>query len=110
MRRFFHLCGALMLVVMLWTGVSAHAAEALGCIEVSSAAAGHFDGDRDQTPSDGGKATPHHHSGCNGHHVATPSDDGPPPAVLPASPSLGDTVERVTTGADPGLALRPPIA
>ncbi len=110
MRQVLHLCGVLMLVVMLWTGVSAQAAEAYGCVEVSGEAAGHFDGDRDQIPSDSDKGTPNHHGGCHGHHVAVSIDDVSPAVLTVTARSRGLARERVTIGSDPAIGLRPPIA
>ncbi|MGQ0589777.1 MAG: hypothetical protein ACT4N8_09640 [Sphingosinicella sp.] len=110
MRRWLTLIGTLMLAVMIWTGTTAHAAEALGCVEVSADSFGHFDGDKDEVPNDSDKAVPHHHGGCHGHHVAVTGDGGT------ASPSPAEAVTRILgiadriPDADPGTVLRPPIA
>src|SRR3546814_1155991 len=49
----------------LMAGTVAHAAEPIVCLDSDVAAGlGHVDGDRDQVPSDDGKAAPHHHGGC----------------------------------------------
>ena len=67
---------AILLSVSLPTSVMAHAAEPVGCITDKVASAfGHFEGDRDEVPSDAGKGTPHHHATCHGHHVAEPARD-----------------------------------
>ena len=110
MRRWLSLIGTLMLVLMVWTGTTAHAAEAMGCIEVSAESTGHFDGDRDEVPADSDKAVPHHHGGCHGHHVAV-ADRGEPDAN--ATASVGYRTARVKLSlarADSGTALSPPIA
>ena len=110
MRDLFTLIGSLMLVAMVWTGTTAHAAEAMGCVEVSFDAAGHFDGDRDQVPADQDKGVSHHHGGCHGHHVGVTADTeglGTNPAAC-GTLSLRRTA--VASGCDPGTALRPPIA
>jgi hypothetical protein len=109
MRRFLHLCGALMLAVMLWTSSTAHAREVMGCAEASGAIAGHYDGDADQVPADSDQSVPHHHGGCHGHHVAVSSTDGSCDIPVPSS-LRGRASEHITTGCDPGSSLRPPIA
>lgn len=110
MRGLLSLVGTLMLVVMLWTGTTAHAAEAMGCIEVSADAPGHFEGDEDQVPADPDKGVPHHHGGCHGHHVGVASDTEAPNAAPASSNSPGLRHESMASGCDPGTALRPPIA
>ena len=74
--RWFTVLLAVLLSVSLTTGAMAHAAEPIGCItdEVASPF-GHFEGDRDEVPSDAGKGTPHHHATCHGHHVSEPAQD-----------------------------------
>ena len=110
MRGLFSLVGTLMLVVMLWTGTTAHAAEAMGCIEVSVDAAGHFDGDGDEVPADPDKGAPHHHGGCHGHHVGVAADAEGPKTISAASGTRGLRPEALAASCDPGTALRPPIA
>lgn len=110
MRRFLPFISAMMLLLVLWTGSAAHAAEAIGCGELTTSETGHFEGDRDQVPSDGDKATPHHHSACHGHCVATPSNNRL--ATLPnlASSALTKAAADFHSGSGPGASLRPPIA
>ncbi len=110
MRRFLNLVGTLMLFVLVFTGTAAHAAEAVGCIEVSSNSAGHFEGDRDQVPADADKGAPHHHGGCSGHHVAVPAtfDGAQIASGEEGRPAL--RAKRGLPGLEPGRALRPPIA
>ena len=110
MHRWTTLLGALMLVLMLWTGGAAHAAERFDCIPVTAEAAGHFDGDQDQVPSGPDQGVAHHHTGCSGHHVAAPTS-------LPTiDMSLtGKTIplawrEAGVPGHSPDTDLRPPIA
>lgn len=65
---------AVLLSISLATGVMAHAAEPVACIDSETASAlGHFEGDRDEVPSDIDKGTPHHHATCHGHHIAEPA-------------------------------------
>ena len=110
MRRLVFLVGTLMLVVMLWAGTMAHATEAMQCIEVSAEAFGHFEGDGDQVPGDPEKGVPHHHAGCHGHHVGVAAEAAAPKAAPVSSGSPGLSGEHLTSGCDPGTALRPPIA
>ncbi len=100
-------CVALSLVA----GNVSHAAEPIGCLDTEVALdLGHASGDRDQVPSDDGKATPHHHGGCQGHQIGEPVKEGFNPqlhrrASLPLNPNAKD---RVSASTDP--AYRPPIA
>jgi hypothetical protein len=110
MSRWTNLVGALLLVLMVWTGSSAHAAERFDCIPVTEQNAGHFEGDRDEVPSDPDQGVAHHHTGCSGHHVATPGQF----ATLGFSiRSAGLTSARQDAdhpGREPESQLRPPIA
>ena len=110
MRGWLSLVCALMLAVMLWTGSVAHAAGAIGCVEVSADSVGHFEGDSDQVPADSGKGVPHHHGGCSGHCIGVPANAG---TVEPAkagadAPSLCTNFGLPTR--EPDRTLRPPIA
>jgi len=109
MHRWISLVGAMMLVLMLWTGGAAHAAERFDCIPVSVEAAGHFDGDRDEAPSGQGQGVAHHHSGCSGHHLASPA--GTPDLSLGCSIRKAPVIrhEAGMTGLGPDSHLRPPI-
>ena len=110
MHRWTSFLGALMLVLMLWTGGVAHAAERFDCIPVSAESADHFDGDQDQVPSSPDQGVAHHHSGCNGHHIAAPAGV--------ASIELGAAGKSIrlawreagVPGHGPENHLRPPIA
>lgn len=111
MRQWLRLVGSLMLLVMLWTGNAAHAAEAFGCVEVGAEAPGHFDGDGDQTPADPAKGAAHHHGGgCHGHHNATGAGGGAPPLPDSAAALLDRGPDIRIAGRAPPTALRPPIA
>jgi hypothetical protein len=113
MRQLLALIAGLMLVLTLWTGLSAsaaHAAEIVGCVELSASAGEHVAGDSDEVPGDADNPMPHHHSSCHNHHLGVPANDGIA-AIVPA--------ERTTTwlNLSTGLAsivgardLRPPIA
>lgn len=110
MFRWTNLVGALLLVLMVWTGTSAHAAERLDCIPATEQSLGHFEGDRDQVPSDPDQDVAHHHSGCSGHHIAGPgqyaalSFSARPAALGVARQEAGHP------GREPDSHLRPPIA
>lgn len=110
MNRWTSLFGALLLVLMLWTGGAAHATERFDCVPVIAETAGHFDGDQDQIPSSPDEGVAHHHSGCNGHHVAAPAslsslDIGRSEEVAPLT-----WREAGVPGRGPDSDLRPPIA
>lgn len=110
MHRWSSYLSAMMLVLMLWTGGAAHAAEQFQCIPVSSEAANHFEGDSDQTSSDPGKNVAHHHSGCSGHHIAADVDASA--VSFPHSAALIPLAWRQAgvPGRGPDADLRPPIA
>lgn len=111
MHRWLHFMGALMLAVLLWTSSASHAAEAFGCVEVSAEAAGHFDGDGDQTPADPDKGVPHHHGGgCHGHHNATSASGEAGPTTALSGALLARSPDTLLAGRGPPAALRPPIA
>lgn len=110
MHRWTSLIGALMLVLMLWTGGAAHATERFDCIPVTSEVAGHFQGDRDEAPAGRDQSAGHHHTGCSGHQIAAPTDHATLELsfvviAVPASPQ-----QSGVPGQGPGSALRPPIA
>lgn len=111
MRRLLPLLGCLTLLVMMWTGGAAHAAEALGCASTSvTEASVHFDGDDDQVPADSGSSVPHHHGGCHGHHASIPLGTSSVGFVSGGEAVIGLTVAHGITGTEPDRALRPPIA
>lgn len=110
MHRWTALVGSLMLVLMLWTGGLARAAETAACIPATTESAGHYEGDGDQRPSDRDQGAAHHHASCSGHQVAAPAEAVTPG---PASPqkTLPDGREAFgLAGRVPDHQLRPPIA
>ena len=95
----------------LAAGNVAHAAEPVGCLDTEVAAGlGHADGDGDQIPSDDGKAAPHHHGGCQGHHFGEPVKAGVTHQLQlrGALPMNSDASGHVSAAGDP--ADRPPQA
>jgi len=111
MGRFIALVLMCLVSLSLVAGNVAHAAEPIGCLDTEAAVdLGHASGDRDQVPSDDGKATPHHHGGCQGHQIGEPVEEGiSPPLRLRASlPVIPNANGRVSAPTDP--AYRPPWA
>ena len=110
MNRWISLLGAVMLVLTLWTGSAAHAAERFDCLPLTAEAGAHYDGDRDQVPSTPDQGVAHHHSGCSGHHVAAPA------TLAEASLFSSGMIRRfplsdtAPPGPDAENHLRPPIA
>lgn len=111
MRQSLALIAGLMLVLSLWTGLSmsaAHAAEIIGCTELS--AGEHVAGDRDEVPGDADNPTPHHHGICHNHHLNLPAADS-----LATIFPIARTTRRITSATPPDTIpgarnLRPPIA
>ena len=110
MQRLTTFFGVLMLVLFIWTGSSAHAAERFDCIPVSSEAPGHFEGDRDEAPAKGEKGVAHHHSGCNGHQYAASSGVQLSLVLHQSASTAVGWNERHPTSREPDRQLRPPIA
>ena len=110
MRPFKTLIGTMMLVLMLWAGGLAHAAEPVDCLPATAEAAGHYEGDDDQFPSDSGQSVAHHHAECSGHQLFGCAEqptiviNHSPATVPPAGPEAG------MHGHDPYGQLRPPMA
>lgn len=113
MRQSLALIAGLMLVFTLWTGISAsvaHAAEIVGCIEVSADNETHASGDGDEVPGDSDNPMPHHHGTCHNHHLSVPASDG-----LATIASIVRTAQRLDPAIEPDAIagardLRPPIA
>lgn len=109
MNRWATFLGAIMLVLMLWTGSAAHAAERFDCIPVMAGAEGHFDGQQEQLPSSPDQGVAHHHSGCGGHHEAAPAADGSMAIRLTDGTAPLVWREAGVPGRGPDAQLRPPI-
>ncbi len=111
MERLLTLILMCIVSLSLMAGTVAHAAEPIGCLDSDVAAGlGHAAGDRDQVPSDDGKATPHHHGGCHGHQIGEPVKEGLAvhANLRSAVPLLANAKARVSAPTDP--AYRPPRA
>lgn len=110
MRRWTSILGAMLVVLMLWTGGLAHAAEQARCIPPTAESAAHFEGDGDEAPANGEQGTAHHHTGCGGHQVAA-GVDYPRLDLQNATASLRFQGRQAGLhGHDPDGQLRPPIA
>lgn len=109
MRRILPLISALMLVLILWTGSAAHAAEAMECGEAAVEAMGHYEGDGDEVPADSDQGSPHHHSACHGHCVAMPAGANASALHGSDAESLGQWLESVGPSTEPTTEIRPPI-
>lgn len=110
MRSLRTLLSAMMLVLMLWAGGVAHAAEMVECIPAAAEAAGHYDGDGDQLPSDREQGVAHHHTGCSGHHLAAPAGVSETPMSYLGSARCFSLNETGPPSHNPDNRLRPPIA
>ena len=110
MNRWTSILGALLLVLMLWTGSSARAAERFDCIPMTAEAANHYDGERDQAPTGPDQGVAHHHSCCSGHQIAAPATVATVEIAL--SERLAPFIWREAgiPGRDPDRQLRPPMA
>lgn len=110
MNRWTSLIGAMLLILMLWTGGAAHAAEGFDCIPATSATVGHFEGDADQVPASREQGAAHHHSGCSGHQVAAPTASAALAITFRSRPVPAARQFGGVPGRGPPAALRPPIA
>lgn len=113
MRQSLALIASLMLVLALWTGLSvssAHAAEAVGCIELFADSQAHAPGDGDEVPGDADNPMPHHHGSCHNHHLSVPAIDAPA-TIVPITGTALRIDPATEPDAIPGTRdLRPPIA
>lgn len=110
MHRWVSLLGSLLLAFALLTGGAAHAAEKFDCVPVTAEAAGHLDGDGDESPSGGEQGAVHNHGGCSGHQFAAPDEGsdlviGAAVGVVPFAWREAGVPAR-----SPDSLLRPPIA
>lgn len=111
MHRWTSLLGALMLVVLVWTGSAAHASHQFDCIPATAETGGHFKGDGDEWPSKSQNGPVHHHSSCSGHQLAAPVADAAPVLLSSFEKALPDSREEFgLAGRVPDHQLRPPIA
>lgn len=109
MHRWTSLLVAMMLVLMLWTGSAAHAAEPFNCTAPAQAA-GSPDWAQDQVPSSPDQCAVHNHSGCSGHNAEAAPNAAAIEPVLPPNLVLFAWRESGRPGRAPDSDLRPPIA
>jgi hypothetical protein len=110
MRRLLPLFACLMLVLNLWAGTVAHAAETMVPLEnASSMNWEHSAGDADEVPADADKAVPHHHGLCHGHDVGVPLEFSAPMQVAIAG-LRGVRAVRALGATQTDPAQRPPNA
>ena len=110
MQRLVALICAILLMLSLSTGTSAHAEQRFDCMPVTTETTAHFDGDRDESPSKNEKGAAHHHSGCGGHHFGSPSNVDDPDFADSAQTLTGGAIAAFRPGTSPDSQLRPPIA
>ena len=110
MQRVVSLLVAALLVLMVWTGGPAHAAERVNCVPLTAEAGIHSDGDQDQAPPSPQKSTAHHHSGCAGHYLAVTASESS--VEIRVSDSMIPLAWREfgKPSRGPDDRLRPPIA
>jgi hypothetical protein len=108
MRRLLPLLASFMVVLIVWSGTSAHAAEPIAPVTVEAGT--HFDGDRDQVPADDHQPAPHHHGICHADHVGLPAALAPAGGEAADKASFQSANALDSPSACPGAALRPPIA
>jgi hypothetical protein len=109
MHRWKSLLGMLMLVLMIWAGTSAHAAERTDAVAVT-AEIGHYEGDGDQVPADQHEGVAHHHAPCADQHVGALGTEPSAYAVSGARSALLPERQSNAPGREPEADLRPPIA
>ena len=110
MTRWTSILGAILLVLMLWTGGTANAAERFGCNPLTTTAADYDGGSQDQLPSTPDKCVTHNHSGCASHHLAAPASAPSMELALLQETAHFAWHEVGVPGHSPDSELRPPIA
>lgn len=108
MRRVLPLIAAVMVMLTLWSGTAAHAAEDLR--PAAAEMAMHFDGDGDEAPADDHGTVPHHHGICHADHVGIPAALAANQIEDAEANRPHDLAEAFAASADLGAAIRPPIA
>jgi hypothetical protein len=107
MRRLLPMLRVMLLAVLLWTGGTAHATEAIDCEAVAGACTGDVGGG-DETPGETDRC-PCHHGGCHG-HCATLASTPPEPSHHAVGCQHAWTRALFDAGAGPDQVSRPPIA
>lgn len=110
MNSWTSMLGAILLVLILWTGGTANAADRFDCNPATTAASDYDGGSQDQLPSSPDKCVTHNHSGCGGHHLATPTSTPSMQLALRQETATFAWHEVGIPGHSPDSELRPPIA
>jgi hypothetical protein len=108
MRHLLPLIASFMVVLIVWSGSSAHAIEPIA--PLTAEAGSHFDGDHDQVPADDHQPVPHHHGICHADQIGLPAALAPADAEEAGETSFQAAISLDSPLACPGAALRPPIA
>lgn len=102
--------GAMLLVLILWTGATAHAAEAAECSPAALESPVHFDSSKETPSEDRESRAVHLHLGCGGHCLATHVVQESNLAGSAAAVAVFGCQAFWLAGDGPALTLRPPIA
>lgn len=106
--RFWTLFAAILVSLSLGAGSMAHALEPAICIEESGAYRTIDAPPPNETPKS--DSALHAHSGCHGHHLATPDFSSLSEDMLQSSSLRSAPHADVLTATDPEQSIRPPIA
>lgn len=109
MNRWTSILGALMLVLMLWTSATAHAAQPFDCSPATAEVTGDLEGGQDQLPSGPDQGVADDHAGCGAHHAAAPGNVAAIDMALLQNLVPVSWREFGRPGDSPGSELRPPI-
>lgn len=110
MRRWVSMIGSMLLVLMLWTGATAHAAETTECSPATLESPIHLDSSKDSPSDERESRAVHVHFGCGGHCLATRVEEAPDLAGSTAIVAVFGGQAFGLAGDGPALTLRPPIA
>lgn len=113
MRQSLALMSCLMVLALLWAGLSSSSAQAspvFDCTSASVVLEAHAPGDGDEVPGHPGNPKQHHHGGCQNHALSVPTVDRPL-----ASATEARTEWRMFSSNGPASIvaasdLRPPIS
>lgn len=109
MSRWTSILTAILLVLTLWAGGPANAAEQFACNSAVTAAADYDGGTQDQSPMSPDNCATHSHGGCASHHLAAPASAPLMELALQETARFGWHQVGVA-GHSPDSELRPPIA
>lgn len=114
MRKLLTSIASLMLLLTLASGLQASAAYSMTSgapiSVVEGTPPGHVAGDADEVPSDGDKATPHHHNTSHNHDLGVPVRSWADLGFVRTKTPLAVTLTAPPVGFAQYRDLRPPIA